>query len=130
LKLLCASAVEFAPADSLEEIIMLHSSDLQHRFYFVERAVRLAAQAASAEVGLPRELRDCIELMDKHADSARDILQSADDARIRKQVRDLELLAERARRICDYIPTLSGQLKGAVTHLHSQIQELKRDLGV
>lgn len=109
---------------------MLHSNDIQHRFYFVERAVRLAAQAASAEPGLPRELRNCIELMDKHADDARDILQSADDVRIRKLVRDLELLAERARRICNYIPTLSGQLKGAVTHMHGQIQELKRDMSI
>lgn len=109
---------------------MLHANDLQHRFYFVERAVRLAAQAASAEPGLPRELRDCIELMDRHADNAREVLQSADEARVRKLVRDLEILAERARRICNYIPTLSGQIKGAVTHMHSQIQELKRDMSV
>ncbi|SDH09239.1 MULTISPECIES: hypothetical protein [unclassified Duganella] len=109
---------------------MLHPNDIQHRFYFVERSVRLAAQAASAEPGLPRELRNCIELMDKHADSAREILESADDTRIRKLVRDLEILAERAKRICDYIPTLSGQLKGAVTHMHSQVEELKRDMRV
>ena len=109
---------------------MLPSNDIQHRFYFVERAVRQAAQAASAEPGLPRELRDCIELMDRHADNAREILQAADEAGVRKLVRDLELLAERARRICNYIPSLSGQIKGAVTHLHSQIQELKHDMHV
>nr|WP_315258784.1 hypothetical protein [uncultured Duganella sp.] len=109
---------------------MLHPNDIQHRFYFVERAIRLTAQAATAEPGLPRELRDCIELMDKHTDGARDVLESAEDARIRKLVRDLEILAERAKRICNYIPTLSGQLKGAVTHMHSQIQELKRDMSV
>ncbi|MBV7536161.1 hypothetical protein KW842_10325 [Duganella sp. sic0402] len=109
---------------------MLHPNDIQHRFYFVERAVRQAAQAASAEPGLPRELRDCLELMDRHADDAREILQSGDDARIRKLVRDLDILAERARRICNYIPTLSGQIKGAVADMHSQIQELKRDLSV
>lgn len=109
---------------------MLHPNDIQHRFYFVERAVRLAAQAASAEPGLPRELRQCLEQIDRHADDAREVLQSADEARIRKLVHDLELLAERAKRICNYIPTLSGQIKGAVTHMHSQIQELKRDMHV
>ncbi|MRW85562.1 hypothetical protein GJ698_15880 [Pseudoduganella sp. FT26W] len=109
---------------------MLHPNDIQHRFYFVERAVRLASQAASAEPGLPRELRNCLELMDKHADGAREILQSADEARIRKLVRELDILAERARRICNYIPTLSGQIKGAVSHMHSQIEELKRDMSV
>jgi hypothetical protein len=114
----------------MEEIIMLHPNDIQHRFYFVERAVRLAAQAGSAEPGLPRELRSCLELMDKHVDEAREILPAGDEARVRKLVRDLDLLAERAKRICNYIPTLSGQIKGAVTHMHSQIQELKRDMSV
>jgi hypothetical protein len=119
----------FVPA-ILEETIMLHPNDIQHRFYFVERAVRLAAQAASAEPGLPRELRNCLELMDKHVDDAREILQAAEEARVRKLVRDLDLLGERAKRICNYIPTLSGQMKGAVSHMHSQIQELKRDMSV
>ena len=109
---------------------MLHSNDIQRRFYFVERAVRQAAQAGSAEPGLPRELRSCLELMDKHVDDAREVLQDGDEARIRKLVRDLDLLAERAKRICNYIPTLSGQIKGAVTQMHSQIQELKRDMSV
>jgi hypothetical protein len=109
---------------------MLHPNDIEHRFYFVERAVRLAAQAASAEPGLPRELRLCIEQMDRHADDAREVMQGGEPARIRKLVRDLEILADRAKRVCDYIPTLSGQMKGAVTHMHSQIQELKRDMSV
>ena len=109
---------------------MLHTNEIQHRFYFVERAVRLAAQAASAEPALPRELRDCLERLDKHADAARDILPSNDELRIRKLVRDMDQLAERAKRICNYIPTLSGQIKGAVTHMHSQMQELKRDMSV
>lgn len=109
---------------------MLHTNDIEHRFYFVERAVRLAAQAASAEPGLPRELRNCLERIDKLADDARDILPTKDELRIHKLMRDMDLQAERAKRICDYIPTLSGQIKGAVTHLHSQMQELKRDMRV
>lgn len=109
---------------------MLHTNDIEHRFYFVERAVRLAAQAASAEPNLPRELRNCIERIDKLADDARDILPAKEELRIRKLVRDMELQAERAKRICDYIPSLSAQIKSAVTHLHGQMQELKRDMGV
>lgn len=109
---------------------MLHSNDIQHRFYFVERAVRLAAQAASAEPGLPKELRTCIEQLDRLADQSREIFAMAEEARTHKLVRDMEALAEKARRICNYIPSLSGQIKGAVSHLHSQIQELKRDLHI
>ncbi|MYM24760.1 hypothetical protein GTP46_19165 [Duganella sp. FT135W] len=109
---------------------MLHTNDIQHRFYFVDRAVRLAAQAASAETNLPRELRDCLERIDKLADDARDILPTKDELRIRKLVRDMDLQAERAKRICNYIPTLSAQIKSAVTDMHSQLQELKRDMSV
>ncbi|WP_373990973.1 hypothetical protein [Duganella sp. BuS-21] len=109
---------------------MLQANDIEHRFYFLERAVRLAAQAASAEPVLPRELRDCIERMDKQADHAREILQSADELRIRRLIRDMDLLAEKAKRVCTFIPTLSAQIKGAVTHMHSQMQELKRDIGM
>lgn len=109
---------------------MLHTNDIQHRFYFVERAVRLAAQAGSAEPGLPRELRGCLERLDKLADDARDILHSSDEPHIRKLIRDMDTQAERAKRICDYIPTLSGQIKGAVSHMYSQMQELKRDMSV
>jgi hypothetical protein len=109
---------------------MLHTNDIQHRFYFVERAVRLAAQAASAEPGLPRELRDCLDRLDKLADNARDVMPSKDELRIRKLVRDMDPQAERAKRICNYIPTLSAQIKSAVTHLHCQMQELKRDMSV
>ncbi len=109
---------------------MLHTNDLQHRFYFVERAVRLAAQAASAEPALPRELRNCVDQLDRLADQAREILSSTDEARIRKLVRDLDAQAEKAKRICNYIATLSGQIKGAVSHMHSQIQELKRDMHI
>jgi succinate dehydrogenase/fumarate reductase-like Fe-S protein len=107
---------------------MLHTNDIEHRFYFVERAVRLAAQAGSAEPGLPRELRQCLERIDKLADDARDVLPTKDAPRIRKLVRDMDLQADRAKRICDYIPTLSAQIKSAVTHLHGQMQELKRDM--
>lgn len=107
---------------------MLHTNDLEHRFQFVARAVGLAAQAASAEPGLPKELRDCLAQLDKLADLARELLPAADEARIRKLVRDMEVQADKAKRICNYIPTLSGQIKGAVSHMHSQIQELKRDL--
>ncbi|MYM65540.1 hypothetical protein GTP45_01660 [Pseudoduganella sp. FT55W] len=109
---------------------MLHINDIQHRFYFVERAVRLAAQAASAEPQLPRELRDCLERLDKHTDNAREVLQTLDELRIRRLINDMDVLAERAKRICDYIPTLSAQIKSAVTHMRSQMQELKRDMSV
>ena len=109
---------------------MLQENDIQHRLQFVVRAIGQAAQAASAERGLPHELRDSIQRLDKQADSVREMLHCIDEARMRKLIVEMETWAERAKRVCINIPSLSGQMKGAVNHMHSQIQELKRDMHI
>lgn len=107
---------------------MLQVYDIGHRFHLVAQAIGQAAQACSGEPQVPSELRDTIDKLDRHADSTRDILLSGDQARIRKLIAEMDRLAERARRVCANVPQLSGQMKGAVSHLCSQIVELKRDV--
>ena len=111
---------------------MPHANDLTdniaRRFHLVEQAIGQAAEASSAEPQLPSELRDSIQRVDRLGDTARDIVQSGDHARIRKLLADMTTSAERARRVCTNIPQLSAQIRGAVSHMASQIQELKRDL--
>ena len=107
---------------------MLQTNDIEHRFHLLEQAIGQAAQASSAEPNLPSELRDSIQRVDRLGDTAREVLQSGDQARIRKLVADMTTSAERARRVCTNIPQLSAQIRGAVSHMASQIQELKRDL--
>jgi phage shock protein A len=107
---------------------MPQSNDIEHRFHLVEQAIGQAAQASSAERNLPSELRDSIQRVDRLSDSAREIVRSQDAARIRQLIADMASLAERAKRVCTNIPSLSAQMKGSVTHMHSQIQELKRDV--
>jgi len=104
------------------------SDNLQRRFHLVEQAIGQASEASSAEQHLPSELRDSIQRVDRLGDTAREVLQSGDQARIRKLVTDMTASAERARRVCTNIPQLSAQIRGAVSHMASQIQELKRDL--
>jgi hypothetical protein len=110
------------------EIIMLQINDIQHRGHLLEQAIGLAAQACSSEHNIPRELRDSIQRLDRHADTARAVLLSQDAPRIDKMVADMERLAERARQVCINVPRLSAQMKTAVTHMYGQIQELKRDV--
>jgi len=105
-----------------------NTQDLERRFHLVEQAIGQAAEASSAEHHLPSELRDCIQRVDRMGDTARDVLQTGDDARIRKLVGDMLTSAERARRVCINIPQLSAQIRGAVSHMVSQLQELQRDL--
>lgn len=106
---------------------MPQTNDIEHRVHLLEQAIGQAAQASSAEQGLPSELRDSIQRVDRLSDSAREILLSQDAQRIRTLIRDMELLAERAKRVCTNVPHLSAQMKGSVSHMHSQIMELKRD---
>lgn len=104
------------------------SDNIQRRFHLLEQAIGQAAEASSAEPQLPSELRDSIQRVDRLGDTARDILQSGDQARIRKLLADMTTSAERARRVCTNLPQLSAQIRGAVSHMVSQIQELKRDV--
>jgi len=103
-------------------------NDIHHRGRMLEQAIGLAAQTLSAEPSIPSELRDSIQRLDRHADTARAVLMSQDGPRIAKLVADMERLAERARQVCINVPHLSPQMKNAVTQMHGQIQELKRDL--
>lgn len=107
---------------------MLQTNDIEHRFHLLEQAIGQAAQASSAEPDLPSELRDSIQRVDRLLDTAREILLSQDGERIRKLIRDMEALAERAKRVCTNIPRLSAQMKGSVSQMYGQIMELKRDV--
>lgn len=89
-----------------------NTQDLERRYHLVEQAIGQAAEASSAEHHLPSELRDCIQRVDRMGDTAREVLQSGDDARIRKLVGDMLISAERARRVCTNIPQLSAQIRG------------------
>lgn len=107
---------------------MLHTDDIARRLRLVEQAISQAAQASSAELQLPSELRDCVQRIDRLSDGARAVLQSGDAARVRKLVSDMLALAERAQRVCANIPHLSAQIRSAVHHMLSQVMELQHDL--
>ena len=107
---------------------MVHEYEIRQRFNRVERAIGEAAQACSAERNLPGELRDCIHKLDRQADAAQQGLAPYDVTRLRKLVDELELLGDRARRVCSNMPTLTPQMRSAVQHVHNELAELKHDL--
>ena len=109
---------------------MLQANDIPHRFHLVEQAIGQAAQACSGERDLPSELRDCVQRLDRQSDAMREVLFSKDEPRLHKQVNEMDRLAERARQVCVNIPRLSPQMRGAVSYMHSQITELKRDMRI
>ncbi|MYM86696.1 hypothetical protein GTP91_05805 [Rugamonas sp. FT82W] len=109
---------------------MLQANDIQHRFHLLEQAIGQASQACSAERSVPGELRDSIRRLDLHSDTAKEVLLSQDQPRIHKLMHDMERLSERARQVCINVPHLSAHMRGAVSYMHGQLMELKRDLRI
>lgn len=107
---------------------MLQANEIQRQFHSVEQAIGQAAQACSAERNLPRELRDCIQRLDRQADLAKDVIASRDEDRLRKLVDELERLGERARRVCGSGAELTAHMKTAVHHLHTELAALRQQL--
>ncbi|MCU6498689.1 hypothetical protein LPN04_12885 [Rugamonas sp. A1-17] len=109
---------------------MLQANDIQHRFHLLEQAIGQVAQACSAERSVPSELRDSIRRLDRHSDTAMAVLLSQDQPGIHKLMHDMERLSERARQVCINVPHLSAHMRGAVSYMHGQLMELKRDLRI
>lgn len=107
---------------------MLHEYEIRQRFNRVGRAIGQAAQACSAERNLPGELRDCIYKLDRQADVAQQVVAPYDVTRLRKMVDELDVLGERAQRVCRNMPALTAQMRSAVQHVHDELAELKHDL--
>lgn len=103
----------------------MQTNDIQQCFSTVEFTIGQAAQARSAERDIPRELRDCIQRLDKQAELVREVILLRDEVRIRKMVDDLEQLGERARCICCGGAKLTQQLRFAVLHMHDELCALK-----
>ncbi len=109
---------------------MLQANDIQHRFHLLEQAIGQASQACSAERHVPGELRDSIQRLDRQSDTAKEVLLSQDQLRIHKLMREMERLSERARQVCINVPQLSSHTRGAVSYMHGQVLELKRDMRI
>lgn len=101
---------------------------IRQRCTRVERAIGAAAQACSAERNLPGELRDCIQKLDRQSDAVQQAADGVDMERLRRVVAGLDVLGERARRVCASMSTLTPQMKSAVQHVHDELAELKHDL--
>ena len=107
---------------------MLQPKEIQQRLSSVEQAIGQAAQALSAEPNIPRELRDCIQRLDKQSDLVKEVIQSRDEMRIRQMVDDMEDLGDRAKKVCSSGASLTPQIRNAVMRVHDELSNLKHQL--
>jgi exonuclease V gamma subunit len=122
-----------APQLSLKQpsrgsFIMLQASEIQKRFTHLEQTIEKASQACHADATLPKELMDCVDQLDKKTEGAKKIMESKDENRMRQWVDDLEQVGDRAEQACQRATNVDAKVKSAVTSVHAELSDLKKQL--
>jgi hypothetical protein len=122
-----------APIRTVEQpwrrsLIMLQANEIQKRFTHLEQSIEKASQACHADSSLPKDLMDCVDQLDKQSESARKIMESKDENRIRRCVDELEQVGDRAEQACQRATNVDAKVKNAVTSVHAELSDLKKQL--
>lgn len=107
---------------------MLQASEIQKRFTHLQQTVGEASKAIHAESAIPKDLMSCIDELDKECKSAKKVMSSRNEGRIRQCVDDLERIGDRAEHYCQEAGGLNSRVKDAVSSMHLELFELKRDM--
>lgn len=102
---------------------------IKERLSQIELYVDEAARACQTSQGVPDEVRQAIDALERESDSARQLteVETADD-RFIECVDRLEELSDRAKRSCNETRILDPRVQSAVTQAHDQISTLKHQL--
>jgi hypothetical protein len=107
---------------------MLQASEIQKRFTHLEQTIEKASQACHADTSLPKELMDCVDQLDKQSANAKKVMESKDEKRMRQWVDDLEQVGDRAEKACQRATKIDAKVKSAVTSVHAELSDLKKQL--
>ncbi len=108
--------------------IMLQASEIQKRFTHLQQTVSEASRTCHAGAAIPKDLMNWVDELDKECKSAKKVMSSKDADRIRRYVDDLERLGDRAERACQQAGGLDARITDAVSSMHSELSDLKRQL--
>ncbi len=107
---------------------MLQTSEIQKRFTHLEQTLEKASQACHADNSVPKNLLDCVDQLDKQSASAKKVMASQDENRMRQCIDDLEQLGDRAKQACQSGGNVNAQVKSAITSVHAELSDLKKQL--
>ena len=107
---------------------MLQASEIQKRFTHLQQTISEASRTCHADATIPRDLMNWVDELDKECKSATRVMSSKDEDRIRQCVDDLERIGDRAERACQQAGGLEARIKDAVSSMHSELSDLKRQL--
>ncbi|GAB7545420.1 hypothetical protein [Cupriavidus sp. CuC1] len=107
---------------------MLQASEIQRRFTHLQQTISEASRTCHADTAIPKDLMNWVDELDKECQSAKKVMSSKDEDRIRQCVDDLERIGDRAERACQQAGGLDARIKDAVSSMHSELSDLKRQL--
>lgn len=107
---------------------MLQASEIQKRFTHLQQTIGEASRVCHADATIPKDLMNSMDELDKECQSATRVMSSSDEDRIRQCVDDLERIGDRAERACEQAGMLDTKVKDAVSSMHSELSDLKRQL--
>ncbi|AXF05488.1 hypothetical protein [Paraburkholderia hospita] len=105
---------------------MLQASEIQKRFTHLQQTISDASRTCHADKTIPADLMNRMDELDKECKSAKKVMASNDGDRIRQCVDDLERIGDRAERACQQVGSLDARIKDAVSTMHSELTDLKR----
>ncbi|MGF6958970.1 bisphosphoglycerate-dependent phosphoglycerate mutase [Paraburkholderia youngii] len=108
--------------------IMLQASEIQKRFTHLQQTVSEASRTLHADATIPKHLMNWMDELEKECKSAKKIMSSKDEDRIRQCVDDLERIGDRAERACQQAGGLADGIVDTVSSMHSELSDLKRQL--
>ncbi|MGF6603997.1 chromosome segregation ATPase [Paraburkholderia sp. GAS448] len=107
---------------------MLQASEIQKRFTHLTQTIDKASQACHADATLPKDLIECVDRLDQQSASAKAMMASNDQDRMRQWVDDLERLGDRAEKACERAANVNAKVKSAVSSVHAELSDLKKQL--
>jgi hypothetical protein len=107
---------------------MLQASEMQKRFSHLQQTVSETSRTCHADAATPKDLMKWVDELDNECRSARKVMASRDEGRIRQWVDDLEQMGDRAERACQQAGGLDTRIMNAVSSMHSELSDLQRQL--
>lgn len=107
---------------------MLQASEMQKRFSHLQQTVSEASRTLHADATIPKDLMKCVDELDNECKSAKKLMSSKDEGRIRQWIDDLERMGDRAERACQKAGSLDTRIMNAVSSMHSELSDLQRQL--
>lgn len=107
---------------------MLHAHEIEQRYNHLQQTIGEAEEACNASQDTPPEMRECIKLISREVEHARDVMLSNDKTRIVECVDTLEDMGDEAKRISRSLPQMPAHVEAVVTRVHAELSDFKHKL--